>query len=221
MAAQVFPTKGNLISTKKSLELSSLGFELLDKKRNILVREMMQYIDRAKMLRRQIAQTFSDAYLALQKANVTMGVVRDVAEAVPQDGSIRIHYRSVMGVELPTVSIEESRPELCYGLMETNSQFDHAYICFLKVKELTVTLAEVENSVFRLAHAIRKTQRRANALKNIMIPQFKSTVKFISDFLDEKEREEFSRLKIIKVSKSKALQELEELVNQGLNNEER
>ena len=64
-------------------------------------------------------------------------------------------------------------------------------------------LSELENSVYRLANAIKKTQRRANALKNIIIPRFESTVKFISDSLEEKEREEFSRMKVIKVVKKR------------------
>ena len=66
---------------------------------------------------------------------------------------------------------------------------------------LTVVLAEVENSVYRLANTIRKTQKRANALKNISIPRFEKTIKFISESLEEKEREEFSRQKVIKNQK--------------------
>ena len=81
---------------------------------------------------------------------------------------------------------------------ETNSQLDEAYIQFNRVKYLTVELAQVESNVMRLADAIRKTQKRTNALSNIMIPKFTSTIKFISDALDEKEREDFTRLKVIK-----------------------
>ena len=82
-----------------------------------------------------------------------------------------------------------------------------------KLKILTVELAEIENSVYRLADSIKKTQKRANALKNIMIPRFEETVKFISDALDEKDREEFSRLKVIKKKKQKdaALKKAKEL----------
>ena len=72
----------------------------------------------------------------------------------------------------------------------------------MNFKIISVVLAEVENSVYRLANEIKKTQRRANALKNIIIPQFEQTVKFISDALEEKEREEFSRLKVIKKTKT-------------------
>ena len=71
-----------------------------------------------------------------------------------------------------------------------------------KVKDITVLLAEVENSIYRLAIAIKKAQRRANALQNVLIPRYDSMVKYITDSLEEKEREEFSRLKVIKSRKS-------------------
>ena len=83
-------------------------------------------------------------------------------------------------------------------MYSSNSTLDKAYKSFIEVKKLTVELAEVESSVYLLADSIKKTQKRANALKNIMIPKFEKTVKFISDSLEEKEREEFSRLKVIK-----------------------
>jgi len=85
-----------------------------------------------------------------------------------------------------------------FGLYSSTSMLDEAYLRFMEVKRLTVRLSEVENSVYRLADAIKKTQKRANALKNILIPRFEEEVRFITDALDEKEREEFARLKIIK-----------------------
>ncbi len=203
MAEQVFPTKGNLIQTKKSLQLAILGYELLDRKRNVLIREMMTLIDKAKELRDSIDKTYKEAYKALQFANITMGVISHYAQSVPIDDSITLSSRSVMGIELPTVEISNDPPEFSYGFSTTNSALDKAYICFDRVKKLTVTLAEVENSIYRLAIGIKKTQRRANALKNILIPRFEGTVKFITNALEEKEREEFSRLKVIKRMKKK------------------
>ena len=204
MAVQAVPTKGNLMNFKKSLALARNGYELLDKKRNILVREMMTLIDRAAEIQDKIDVTYSKAYLALQKANITLGYINDLAKTVPTDNSLKLSYRSVMGVEIPIVTIDESPEEkgLFYGLGSTNEDFDEAYMCFREVKRLTADLAEVENSVYRLADAIKKTQKRANALKNIMIPRFEETVKFITDALDEKDREEFSRLKVIKAQKT-------------------
>ncbi len=203
MAVQAVPTKGNLMSSKKSLALARTGYELLDKKRNILVREMMTLIDKASEIQTKIDVTYSRAYLALQRANITMGYIDQIAKSVPEDDSIQLSYRSVMGVEIPIVTIDESEEEntLFYGLSSTNSAFDEAFVYFREVKRLTAHLAEIENSVYRLADAIKKTQKRANALKNIMIPKFEETVKFITDALEEKEREEFSRLKVIKAWK--------------------
>lgn len=202
MANNVVPTKGNLISTKKSLQLSKTGFELLDRKRNILIREMMMLIDRANEIQGKIDTAFSDAYLALQNANLTLGFCQEVSMAMPIDNSIQLDYRSVMGVEIPILSINKTQKnELHYGLASSNSNLDEAQMKFMYVKQLTVELTEIENSVYRLADSIKKTQKRANALKNIMIPKFESEVKFITDALDEKEREEFSRLKVIKHQK--------------------
>lgn len=203
MAVQAVPTKGNLIATKKSLDLARVGYELLDRKRNILIREMMTLIDRATELQNSIDTTYERAYLALQKANTSLGICEELAGTVPEDDSLTLSYRSVMGVEIPIVSIDDPKPkEVPFGLYSTNSVLDEAYLSFIQVKKLTADLAEVENSVYRLADAIKKTQKRANALKNIMIPRFEETVKFITDALEEKDREEFSRLKVIKKHKT-------------------
>ncbi|MCI8270917.1 MAG: V-type ATP synthase subunit D [Erysipelotrichaceae bacterium] len=198
---QVFPTKGNLMAIKKSHALAKMGYELMDRKRNILTREMMNLLDDVKLLRNEITDTYQRAYLALQDANVSLGVVGNLARAVPIDDGIAVEYRSVMGVEIPKIHYEKKPLMLNYGLERVNSRFDLAVLYFHQVKEMTAVLAEVENSVYRLANAIRKAQKRANALKNIVIPEFEGNIKFISDALEEKEREEFSRQKVIKLHK--------------------
>ena len=199
MAATVFATKGNLISTQRSLALAKTGYELMDKKRNILIREMMLLVDKATSIQSEIDKVFSEAYASLIEANLSSGVIQSIAEAVPVENGVRIRTKSVMGVEGPLVTLEEKREETVpYGLMETDAALDNAYSKFERVKELCVTLSEIENSVYRLAIAIKKTQRRANSLKNIVIPRQEATVKFIVNTLEEKEREEFSRMKIIK-----------------------
>lgn len=212
MANQVFPTKGNLMATKKSLALANLGYDLMDKKRNVLIKEMMSLLDDVKVIRDEITEAYEKAYYALQEANMSVGIITDIVEAVPVDEGISISYRSVMGVEIPKVTYEKKPIRLGYGFERANSKVDYAYMCFYHVKELTVKLAEIENAVYRLANAIRKTQKRANALKNISIPEFEATVKFISEALEEKEREEFSRQKVIKANKDKQ----ERLKEQGL-----
>lgn len=199
----IAPTKGNLINLKKSLALAENGYELLDRKRNILVREMMRLIEDAEEIQRDIDESYDKAYKALQAANVSLGIsaVRTAA-SVEEENSLTLSYRSVMGVEIPRVNIVCDSPLVpAYGMHNTNFSLDEAYINFNKVKVLTARLAEIENSVYRLANAVKKTRKRANSLKNVVIPNFKADIKLITEVLEEKEREEFSRLKVIKARK--------------------
>ena len=194
------PTKGNLMAAKNTLRLSKQGYEMLDKKRNILIREMMQLIEEAKDVQANIEETFREAYQALGTANLIMGVehVEDLMHAIVVENGVEMKLRSVMGVELPVVSCKDSIEKVPYSLYSTNSALDEAVQKFTAVKKLTIRLAEIENAVYRLAMNIKKTQKRANALKNITIPLYESLTKSISNALEEKEREEHTRLKIIK-----------------------
>lgn len=201
MALKVVPTKGNLIAMKKSLQLANLGYNLMDQKRNVLIKEMMTLLDDVKIIRDQITSSYQEAYDALQEANISMGLISTIVNSTPEDYGISIAYRSVMGVEIPKISYNQQPLKMTYDIERSNSKVDYAYNCFYKVKQLTVLLAEVENSVYRLANTIRKTQKRANALKNISIPRFEATVKVITEALEEKEREEFTRQKVIKEMK--------------------
>lgn len=201
----IAPTKSNLMSAKSSLEFSVMGYELLDQKRNVLIREMMSYMDRAKELQVRINTTFSDAYTALREANVTMGIsnVEGIAAAIPEAEDYNVLFKSVMGVEVPEICYEKKDVEPKYSPYTTNSSMDIAYCKFNEVKYLIYELAEVENAVYKLAIEVKKTQKRANALQNIQIPKFKMIVKFIGEVLDEKEREDFFRLKVVKRKKSR------------------
>ena len=200
MDMTLFPTKGNLIIAKNALKLSRQGYDLLDKKRNILIREMMLLIDRAQDIQSKINNAYKEAYAALQNANISMGISRvmEIAECIDVDDTLDIKYRSVMGVEIPEIERLEKHSGAGYDLFNTSSQLDVAYVQFTLVKELTVELAAVENSVYRLAENIKKTQKRANSLKNVNIPKYEEMVSSIINYLEEKEREEFTRLKVIK-----------------------
>ncbi|NLW66096.1 MAG: V-type ATP synthase subunit D [Clostridiales bacterium] len=202
--AQTAPTKGNLISAKRSLALAQNGYELMDKKRNILIRELMSLIGRAGELQERIDNTFREAYESLALAKISMGDCDDIARAIPEDVSVRVRYRSVMGTELPTVTSTPTDVDvLPYGFTGTTSELDDAYKKFSAVKELILELAELENSIYRLAYSISKSQKRANALNNIVIPGLDADIARISDLLEEKDREEFVRLKVIKAQKSR------------------
>ena len=191
-------TKGNLMALKRSHALARQGFELMDRKRNILIREMISLIERASEVQRQIDGVFSAAYEALQSANITLGVCDQIAAAVPVDDSVNLRFRSVMGVEIPVVTRETAAPRIEYGLADSNSLLDDAYFKFLRVKNLAGELADLENTIYRLANAVIKTQKRANALQNIIIPGQAENIKYIEDALEEKDREDFIRLKVLK-----------------------
>ena len=196
-----FPTKGNLILAKTSLALAKQGYDLMDKKRNILIRDLMELIEEAESIQSEINNTYTNAYKALQKANIQLGIneVSAYAKAIPIENSITIKSRSIMGTEIPLVEFDNStknRPE--YAFYNTRESLDEARAGFIKVKELTIRLSMIENSAYRLAYNIKKTQKRANALQNITIPAFEELSTSITNALEEKEREEFTRLKVIK-----------------------
>ncbi len=198
--ADTTPTKSNLISAQVSLELSRKAYELLDRKRNVLIREMMNRIDKANDIQERMGTTFALAYQALQMANITMGIstVEDIALSIPEETDFDILLKSVMGVEIPKVRFRKEDPKPHYSFYHTNNAMDVALLNFHNVKYLLFELAEIEVSVYKLANEVKKTQKRTNALQNIQIPRYRELVKFIQDALEEKEREDFFRLKMVK-----------------------
>lgn len=199
--AQIAATKANLAAAKKSLDLALLGFELMDRKKNILVREMMSLVENAANIRKEANEYYEKAYRFLRLANTTLGFCESFAHTVPTDTSLSMDFKSVMGVEIPVIQ-SEGQPLMPYfGLMASNDYLDKAYVYFNEAKLKTVRLAEIECDVYRLADAVKTTRKRANALSNIMIPKFNADIKAISEALDEKDREDFTRLKVIKSRK--------------------
>ncbi len=195
------PTKANLIKSKNSLQFAKKGYELLDRKRTVLIREMMSLIDRASELQERIDIEFKQAYEALKLANITMGAeyVEELAGSIEKEGDFNILFKSVMGVEVPMIKREDTTKITTeYGFFRTNPAFDKAVLKFSDIRKLTYELAEIENSVYKLAMEIKKTQKRANALDKIQIPKYTTTIKYIEEVLEEKEREDFFRLKRVK-----------------------
>ncbi|MCI9440944.1 MAG: V-type ATP synthase subunit D [Ruminococcus sp.] len=205
MDPRTFPTKGNLMLAKNSLTLARQGYDLMDKKRNILIRELMSLIDEARDIQDEIDSTFTYAYQCLQRANIEQGIsmVSQLAYTVPVENSIKIHTRSIMGTEIPHVGYTPAHELPTYAFSTTRESIDQATKAFQKVKDLTVKLSMVENAAYRLATNIKKTQKRANALQNITIPMYSELVSSITNALEEKDREEFTRLKVIKRMKEK------------------
>ena len=205
MAVLIAPTKSNLIKAKASLDLASKGFELLDKKRNVLIKEMMSLVERAKGIQGEIYTTIQEAYTQLQNVNITTGIknVESIAYSIPKDEEFEILLKSVMGVDIPTIKYEKEPVMPSYGFHNTNPALDAAIEHLKAVRYMIYELAEIDNSIFKLAKEIQKTQKRTNALQHIQIPRYKEQVKYIQEALEEKEREDFFRLKRVK-SRSEA-----------------
>lgn len=191
-------TKGNLLASKESLRLAKLGYDLMDRKRMILMQELNKIMDDVKSVRDVIDQAYEEAYFSLQKANVSFGVIDRIARIMPIEQDIKIVYRSVMGIEIPKVTLDPKPLEVPFALNISNSDLDDVFIKMRQVKYYTVKLAELDNSMYRLAKAIEKSRKRANALERVVIPALESDIRTISEALEEKEREEFLRMKIVK-----------------------
>ena len=126
MNPNTFPTKGNLILAKNSLSLARLGFGLMDKKRNILIRELMELIDEAKNIQSEIDTTFREAYASLQMANIEMGInaVQEASMMIPLEESVRIKARSIMGTEIPLVQYDPKPMAPAYAFSGTSLSLD-------------------------------------------------------------------------------------------------
>ncbi|MGV8907287.1 MAG: V-type ATP synthase subunit D [Acetobacterium sp.] len=201
MAIKTSPTKANLIKTKSRLNFSEKGYDLLDKKRTILIQEIMQLVKEAELIEKEIGQLFREAYEALQEASISMGLnhLEEFALSVTPEIPFEIRPRSVMGVDIPEVIYTESTENLLpYGFYENNPALDITIKKFSDVKYLSYQLAQIESTAYKLSLEIKKTQKSANALDKIQIPRLKESIKYIQDTIEEKEREEFFRLKKIK-----------------------
>lgn len=200
MDTKNLPTKNNLIKIKKSIKQSKEGQMLLEQKRMILTRELEKYIEEAKKMKEKGKELLEEAYHMLTIANVEIGMdaMIDISDGVKTDNCLDIKYKTIMGVEIPSIVPEEQKVSINYGLYNTTDAVDQAILKFAEVKKYIVELAQIENIIFRLEKSIEKVQRRSNALKEIIIPADEKVAKEIQDTLDENEKEELIRLKKLK-----------------------
>ncbi len=193
-------TRANLMKTENALSFSKQGYSLLDKKRNVLIRELMGMMERAEAIGGKIDEKRSQAYEALRVANITLGsaAVSEMAMTIPVEPSYTLLTRSIMGVEIPRLDYQTEQVPATYGFFRTNAALDDAVRDFHDLRYLLYELAEVEETIYRLAEAIKSTQKRANALDRIRIPELQKRTKSMTETLEEREREDFFRLKRIK-----------------------
>lgn len=190
-----------MIQTKKTLKLAESGREVLERKRDILLRELRNSIYEAERTREELLATLAKAYQNLREANMAKGseTIANVALGSSSEANYLIDYKSIMGVTVPDVEFQsENGVKPDYGFANTSVELDQTFKQFYNVLELIADLARAEGATFQIANDVRRTQRRVNALNYVLIPRYKSIAKSIELVLEEKDREEFVRTKIIK-----------------------
>ena len=197
---RIAPTHSNLLHTREALKLAREGYEILDKKREVLTTELMHIAHDATALQERVWGLLAEAYRALETARLSMGRERLewAALSVNETVEVAIRPHSVMGVVIPVVEAHGAPPETPYGLADTTVELDEAAARFRRVMAEIPALSETMTTVWRLARELQKTQRRVNALQYIFIPQYEETVDFIESALEEREREATFRLKRLK-----------------------
>ena len=199
-------TRSNLLMVRQRLKLAREGYELLDRKRDVLIMEILRLIQDAEKAQRRVQERFAQAYAAMQEARAAMGTerVQRLALSQTQEVDVRITPRSIMGVVVPSVTYKGPERRLLFGFGDTSVSLDEVEQEWTEALALMGELAEKVTTVWRLALELKRTQRRVNALEHIFVPSYEETLSYIQDMLEEKEREELFRMKRAKDKKSVA-----------------
>ncbi len=203
MIEGINPTRMELLKLKDREKLAVKGHSLLKEKRNALIMEFFNILERVKGSREDVEKTLKQAYKDLTAAQIVMGdlAVKKSAMSVKESVEVDIDSRSIMGVVVPVIDSDihqRTMVERGYGFLDTSVKLDEAARKFEESIKLIIELGEIEKTIKLLAGEIESTKRRVNALEHIIIPKLENTVKYIEMRLEEMERENFVRLKMIK-----------------------
>lgn len=201
----VKPTRMELLKLRKTIKLADKGHRLLKEKRDALISEFMVVIKEYREARKNVEENLKIAFYNLLMAEVLLGSrdIEQIAGITLRDIDLDFTSKNIMGVSVPIMKIDNlvrRINERGYGFLSTNAKLDDAAKNFEESLSVIVRLAEVEESVRRIAQEVEKTKRRVNALEYIVIPRLKATIKHIEMRMEEIERESFMRLKKIKAS---------------------
>lgn len=197
------PTKANLMKAKNQLSLINEGYDILDKKRKALIGQYNAKINQRNELNKIVNSYIKDVKKNIKKAIVTTGEdrLKSIALSVPIDNSISLKEKKFMQTKIFEISFDEKKLDLSYSLNLTNSLFDEALISLNDVKDKVYKLAELDTTIKNLDTEIKKTSKKVNSLEKVQIPNYQSIIKSISSQIEEREREEFSKTKMVKDKK--------------------
>lgn len=201
---QVHPTRSELLKCKSSRGLADQGMNLLKRKRDALLREFMPIIDETMRLSLRLERVAMEAQFELSMAKAKEGgpVIRSASYASSGEALVDITGTHVMGVPIPVIRKGSSsmRPltKRGYGITGVTSRVDGVADKFEEIIDVIIESADIETRLKRLGEELRKTNRRVNALENIVIPEYIEQIKFINMSLEERAREDIFRLKKVK-----------------------
>ncbi|MDV3244282.1 MAG: V-type ATP synthase subunit D [Nitrososphaerales archaeon] len=198
--SNVLPTKIELIGTRRRLQTAVRVKKVLDDKRDVLLKRLDEMIQEASKARDEISEPLADAYLALYDAYLKLGPLKleGIAANTPPMIEADVSVRRIVDVDVPSIKLAEKEVGMTYGFADTNVAVDRAARQMRRVLPSIFRAAEFENAIFRLAKELERTQRLLNALEFMIIPRYETSIRFIQATLEEREREEFVRLKHVK-----------------------
>lgn len=199
----VKPTRSELIELKKKIKLSQSGHKLLKMKRDGLILEFFEILNKAKGVRSELDDAYDKATEKIGIAEAVEGrmVIKSTALALKDGPEISLESHNIMGVVVPKIeasSVHKPINKRGYGILGTSSYIDETVNSYEILVDKIILAAEIETTMKRLLEDIEKTKRRVNALEFKVIPEMQEAMDFIRFRLDEMERENTFRLKRIK-----------------------
>jgi V/A-type H+-transporting ATPase subunit D len=201
----VAPTKSNLLKERETLALATEGYELLERKREILMLELMKRIDEVKVLEREMRRRAGTAYPVLRRMLLEAGRdnARELAAGVRADFVAKERRVQVTGISMPALEAVAPERRLQVSFMNSFADSDETAAEFSALLELIARMAGLRAIVWRLAKEVRRTQRRVNALEKMVIPESREIKAFIEASLEEREREAVFATKLLKARKER------------------
>jgi len=200
---RVSVTRMELLARNAQIALARQGRDLLEQKRTALMNEFLRVAD--KVMERsdalQIAAANSRQALAWAEAFAGTEAVKSAALVSRGELTLQVTSASVMGVKVPHIEQKRvSRSVLGrgYSVVGTSIMIDEVAAAFETQVDSIIQLAESELRLTRLASEIQRTSRRLNALDHLLIPRLEAECDFIQMALDERERSDHFRLKLVK-----------------------
>ena len=196
-------TRMELLARKTQIALARQGRDLLEQKRTALLEEFLRIADTVIEQSDALQQIAADAHKALARAEAVAGTeaVKSAGLASRDELPLAVSTARVMGVKVP--SIEQKRVSRSmlgrgYSITGTSITIDEAAAAFESEVDFIIRLADVELRLTRLAAEIQRTSRRLNALDHLLIPRLEAERDFIQMALDERERSDHFRFKLMK-----------------------